>query len=445
MESTAKQTREEPRPAAGGGFKIRGLRWWVAGMLTLITVVNYLDRTALGAVAPILKKDLAIDEESFSYIVMAFQVVYAFMQPVAGRIIDWLNIRVGFALALGWWSVAQAITGFATGWKSLAIFRGVLGVGEAGNFPGAIKTVSQWFPPKERTIATGIFNMGSAVGSAISGPLVAFLLVHHSWRAVFVVTGLIGLALVVGWVAFYRAPEQHPLLSAEELAHIRQGEAEAPTPAAAGPKEKGVWRAVVLQRNFWGLAFARFLSEPAWQLFSYWIPLYLVTERHLDIKKAALYLVVPFLASDLGSLFGGVLSPFFIGRGHAVLTARKLAMTVPAVLMMLAVFTGTAPSVNLAIFFFSVGTFAHQAISATLLTLPADLFPKRTVATANGLSGTAGYLGGLLFTFIIGKVAKSIGYGPLFVAIGFFDIIGAVFLWTMVRSPREDAAPAKAA
>ena len=167
-------------------FTIRGLRWWIAGLLTCITIINYLDRTALAVVAPTLKKSLSIDEASYAWVVIAFQAVYGLTQPFAGRVIDWLNIRYGFALSLAWWSVAQALTGFAGGWRSLALFRGVLGFGEAGNFPGAIKTVSQWFPAKERTLATGIINLGSGIGSLIAPPLVVLLILHYDWRAAFI-------------------------------------------------------------------------------------------------------------------------------------------------------------------------------------------------------------------------------------------------------------------
>ncbi len=414
-------------------FKVRGLRWWIAVLLMGITIINYLDRSTLAVAAPTLKSELGIDAVAFSHILMAFQLTYLIMQSFAGRLIDWLNLRLGFALSLTWWSLAQGLTSLAGGWQSLAAFRAVLGIGEAGNFPGAIKTVSQWFPPKERTIATGIINIGSGVGALLAPPLVAFLILHYNWRAAFVVTGLIGLFWVVIWLAFYRSPEEHPMLGAEELEHIRAGQRALAVEEL--PEEKGVWRVVLPQRNFWALALARFLSEPAWQFFTYWIPLYLSSERHMDLKQIAYFAWVPFLAADVGCLFGGVLSPFFINRGLSVLTARKAAATVPAVLMVAAIFIGKAPSAGWAIFFFSVGAFAHQALSSTLLTLPADLFPKRTVATANGMSGTIGYLGGMLFTLVVGRVAETIGYGSLFVSIAFFDLIGAVILWTLLREP----------
>jgi len=420
---------QEPAPGPRR-FTIPGLRWWVAVMLMVLTVIYYFDRSALGVVGPTLRSELGIDEVSFSYVIIAFQLFYGVFQPMAGRLIDWLNIRVGYSISIVAWSLTQLITGLATGWRSLAMVRAVLGVSESAVFPGAIKTVSQWFPPKERTVATGILNMGSGLGNMIAPLAVTFIVIHYSWRAAFLVSGVLGLAWVAAWVLFYRPPEKHPLLSASELAHIRSG-AEAAAPAETVTKVG--WKVVARQREFWALAAARFLSEPAWQLFTYWIPFYLVTERHLDIKQVAYFAWVPFLAADVGSLFGGVLSPIFIRRGWSVLAARKMAVTVPAALMTFSILIGRAPSVELAILFFSVGAFAHQAISATLLTLPADLFPKGAVATANGMSGTAGYAGGILFTFIVGRVAKSIGYGPLFAGIAFFDLIGAAVLWMVLR------------
>jgi MFS transporter, ACS family, hexuronate transporter len=438
MESSAQQRSVEPVEVAPRRFTVPGLRWWIAGLLTCITVINYLDRSALAVVGPTLKKELSLDEASFAWVVIAFQASYGLSQPFAGRVIDWLEIRVGYAVALAWWSLVQALTCLAGGALSLGFMRGLLGIGEAGNFPGAIKTVSQWFPPRERTIATGLINVGSGVGSMIAPPLVVFLILRFDWRAAFVATGLVGFVWVGLWLLLYRSPETHPWLSAAEREHIRSGEAH--LRVEEPPKEKGVFRLVLPQRNFWALAIARFLSEPAWQLFTYWIPFYLVTERGLNLKQVAYFAWVPFLAADLGCLFGGVLSPLFIKLGVRVLTARKLAMTVPSVLMMLAVFTGRAPTVELAILFFSIGAFSHQAISSTLLTLPADVFPRRTVATANGMSGMAGYAGGMLFTWVVGQTARTLGYGPLFVGIAFFDLIGAIVLWTLLREPEVEAA-----
>jgi ACS family hexuronate transporter-like MFS transporter len=223
-------------------------------------------------------------------------------------------------------------------------------------------------------------------------------------------------------------------MSPSELAYIKEGQ-EGELVVKEEPAEKGVWRLVLSRRDFWALAIARFFSEPAWQFFTYWIPLYLVTERHMNLKQIGYFAWLPFVAGDVGCLFGGLLSPFFIRLKCSVLVARKLSASVCALIMVLAVFIGRAPTPAWAIVFFCIGAFAHQAMSSTLLTLPADLFPKRSVATANGLSGSAAGLGGMLFTLAVGIVAMKIGYGPLFTAIAFFDIIGVAVLWGLLREP----------
>jgi ACS family hexuronate transporter-like MFS transporter len=242
------------------------------------------------------------------------------------------------------------------------------------------------------------------------------------------------------WLLFYHPPEKHPLITKEELAMIQSKDDGIDVQDVSS--EKGVWKVVLPQRNFWGIAGARFLSEPAWQFFTYWIPLYMVAERGWNLKQIGLFLWMPFLAGDLGCIFGGILSPLFIKMNLPLLTARKAAATVSALIMIFAIFIGTAPTPAWAIFFFCVGAFAHQSMSSTLLTLPADLFPKRTVATANGLTGAVGHCGGMLFTFIVGYIALRIGYKPLFVGIAFFDVIGVLFLWFLLKEPKERAVTA---
>jgi ACS family hexuronate transporter-like MFS transporter len=396
-----------------------------------VTLIAYLDRTCLSVAAPTLKTQLQIDERQFSYIVFAFQLPYILMQPFAGRIIDWLNIRFGLALSIAWWSVAQMLTGFALSWTSFAAFRALLALGEAGNFPSGAKVVSQWFRPRERSVATGVFNVGAGLGQAIAAPAVVFILVRYNWQTAFVVTGGVGLLWVGLWLLLYRSPETHPWMSPEELAYIQEGQSE--VVVHDEPTEKGVWKVVLGQKNFWGLAAARFMSEPAWAFIQYWTVLYLATERHMKLKSIGYFAWLPFIAGDIGCLFGGLLSPMFGKLGASVMTARKLSATVCAILMVGAIFIGTAPTLGWAIFFFCVGAFAHQAMSSTLLTLPADLFPKRAVATANGLSGLIGGAGGMLFNLVVGYVVVKTGYAPLFVAMAFFDLIGATFLWTLLR------------
>ena len=431
-----------PASTRASSFRVPGLRWWIALLLMGVTVVNYLDRTCLSFAAPTLKQQLGMDEVQFSHVLMAFQLTYLLMQPVSGRLIDWLNIRVGMACAIAWWSAAQMLTAFCGGPVGFAMLRSLLGVGEAANFPGAAKAVSQWFAPRERSVATGVINVGSGIGQMVAAPVVAALILRWNWQVAFVVTGLAGFAWLSIWLVAYRDPAHHPWLSASEWARIReakQQETAREEQARGGGGAPVVWTAVLGTRKFWGLATARFFSEPAWQFFTYWIPLYLATERHLNLKDIAIFAWVPFLAGDLGSIVGGAMGPFFIRRGASVIRARKLSALVCATLMGLSICIGSAPSAGWAIFFFCVGAFAHQAMSATLLTLPADLFPERAVATANGLSGTAGGIGGLLFTGIVGVAVHRSGYAPLFVAIAVFDLLGSAVLWATVDEARPSA------
>jgi ACS family hexuronate transporter-like MFS transporter len=357
------------------------------------------------------------------------------MQPISGRIIDYLGLRRGFSLAAAWWSVANILHAFARSPLTFGIFRGLLGVGEASNFPGIAKTAAEWFPPRERTMATGIANIGSGTGSLIAFPFVGWIILKWGWQEAFVITGAIGFFWVVLWALLYRSPENHPMITPEELAHIQQGRQELNVEETTN-EEKGVWKVVLMQRNFLGIAIARFLSEPAWQFFTYWIPIYLMEQRGMDIKKIAIFGWIPFLAADLGSFVGGILSPFYQKLGLSVLTARKASMTSAALLMPFALLIAKASSGEWAIFWFCFGAFGHNCISATLLTLPADLFPKRTVATANGMSGSIGYLGGMLFTWTVGWMATNVGYTPIFTIIAFLDIIGAIALWTILRVPK---------
>jgi ACS family hexuronate transporter-like MFS transporter len=400
----------------------------------LVTTINYIDRACLGVAGPIINKDLNINLQQFSYIIIGFQFCYMIMQPISGRIIDFLNIRRGFALAAAWWSIANILHAFARSPLTFGLFRGLLGVGEAGNFPGIAKTASEWFPPRERTMATGIANIGSGTGTLIAFPFVAWIILKWGWQAAFVITGAIGFFWVILWALLYRAPEKHPMITPQELAHIQQGQKELDVEESV--HEKGVWKVVFKQRNFLGIAIARFLSEPAWQFFTYFIPLYLMQQRGMDLKQIGMFAWIPFLAADLGSFVGGILSPFYQKLGLSVLNARRASMTTGALLMPFALLITAAPTAKGAVFWFCFGAFGHNCISATLLTLPADLFPKRTVATANGMSGCIGYFGGMLFIWTVGWFATNVGYGPIFTMIAFLDIIGAIALWTILRVPK---------
>lgn len=419
-----------------GPKPIRHLRWWIIALVMLGTAVNYLARSALGSAAPTLTKELSMSTQAYSYVVAAFQLAYTVVQPFAGWILDLLGAKVGlFVFAIGW-SLANMAHALATGWPSLAVFRGLLGVFEGAVIPAGMKAVSDWFPDKERSVATGWFNTGTAIGSMLAPPLVIWCILAASWRLAFVVTGAVGLVWAGLWIAFYRRPREHRRLSHEELAYIEAGQA--PQPQLSAAERRSGWRALLRDRNLWAIALPRFLADPAWQTFNFWIPLYLVTVRHMNLKEIAAFAWLPFLAADLGSVVGGYLSPALMRLGgFSLLTARKLTILTGAILMIGPACILFAPNAYWAIALFCIGGFAHQMLSGTLITLSADVFPKHQVATATGMAGTAAWTGGLLFSLLVGQLAGLVGYNPLFVCLAIFDLVGTAIVFSLLRKPTD--------
>jgi MFS transporter, ACS family, hexuronate transporter len=348
-------------------------------------------------------------------------------------VLDALGTRIGFAIfALGW-ALANMAHALATGTWSLAMFRGLLGATEAAAIPAGSKAVSEWFPPKERALATSAFQMGTSVGNILAPPLVAFCILWWGWQSAFIVTGTLSLAWVALWWWGYRTPAEHKRLTAEERAYIRSG-------AREDLGDKPATRKEVLQsRSFWAIAMPRFLAEPAWQTFNFFIPLYLVAVWKLDLKSIALWAWLPFLAADFGSLAAGLVPPWLMKRGSTLLASRKITMTIGALCMIGPACIGLAGSAGLAIALFCVGAFAHQMLSGALLTLCADVFDSRTVGTASGMVGTIAWIGGMLFTLLIGQSADRYGYNPLFVALGALDVVGALVLWGTLRDSERRA------
>jgi ACS family hexuronate transporter-like MFS transporter len=407
--------------------RIAHLRWWIVVLICLGTIANYLARNSLGVLAPQLKVIFSMSTEQYSYVVGAFQVAYTIMQPIAGFIVDHIGLRSGFALFGIAWSVASMLHASATGWLGLAAFRGLLGLAEAAAVPSGIKAIAEWFPARERSVAVGWFNAGTSLGALIAPPLVVAVTLWADWRVAFMVTGAVGLVWAVMWYAFYRAPSQHPAIAPEELAMIA-----ADQPAA--PARRTSAREVLVTAQFWALAVPRFLAEPAWQTFSFWIPLYLATERGMDLQQIALFAWLPFLAADLGGITGGYLSPFLVRRFQVRrIPSRVAGVTLGAVLMIAPGCIGLVASPYVAIALFCVGGFAHQMISVLINTLSADVFRPDVVGMANGFIGQAGWVGGLSFSLLIGRFADTIGYAPMFAALSVFDLIGAVVLIVCIR------------
>jgi ACS family hexuronate transporter-like MFS transporter len=366
--------------------------------------------------------------EQYSWVVLAFQASYTVMQTVAGSVLDALGTRLGFFIFAVGWALANMMHALATGWPSLAFFRGLLGATEAAAIPAGAKAVSEWFPPRERPLATSGFQMGTSLGNMIAPPLVAFCILWWGWEEAFIVTGGLSLIWAGLWWFGYRTPAEHPRLSEAERAYIEQGRANDEVTAKPATRNE-----VLRSRGFWAIAVPRFLAEPAWQTFNFFIPLYLVAVWQLDLKSIALWAWVPFLAADFGSLAAGVLPAWLMKRGVGLVASRKITMTLGALCMIGPACIGLAGSPGVAIALFCVGGFAHQLLNGALVTLGSDLFDSRTVATATGMAGSAAWIGGMMFTFLIGASADTFGYNPLFVALAVLDLVAAALLWTILR------------
>jgi ACS family hexuronate transporter-like MFS transporter len=417
----------------------RNVRWWIIGLICLGTIINYLSRNSLGVLVPTLKTELDFTTQQYSYIVGAFQLAYTIMQPVCGYVLDLIGTRAGLAIFALLWSVASCLHAFSHGWLSLAFFRGLLGMAEAAAIPGGIKAVGEWFPAKERSVAVGWFNAGTSLGAMLAPPLVIGVELTWGWGAAFIVTGVLGFIFALMWWLLYRVPAQSPWVSEQERAYILSGQE--PDKRAEGTDPAPQIGTILRTKRFWGIAIPRFLAEPAWQTFSFWIPLYLTTERHMDLKGIAMFAWLPFLAADLGGVLGGYLSPFFMNRfGMRLVNSRLAGMVLGAVCMIGPGCVGLASDAYTAIALFCLGGFAHQMISALVNTLSADVFEHQEVATANGLSGMAAWIGGLGFSLLVGALAETIGYTPLFACLTVFDLIGAAVAVTLLRD-RDSAVP----
>ncbi|WP_341209619.1 MFS transporter [uncultured Sphingomonas sp.] len=419
-------------PAPPRGWRGIPLRWRLIGLVTLGTILNYLARSTLSVAAPQLKTEFGMTTEDYSWVVLAFQASYTVMQTVAGGVLDVLGTRLGFFLFAVGWALANMAHALATGWPSLAAFRALLGASEAAAIPAGAKAVSEWFPPRERSLATSAFQMGTSVGNMIAPPLVAFCILAWNWQAAFIVTGGLSLAWALLWYWSYRSPAEHPALSDDERRAITAARDEE---VSAKPATRGD---LLKSRAFWGIAVPRFLAEPAWQTFNFFIPLYLVSVWKLDLKSIALWAWMPFLAADVGSLAAGVLPSWLMKRGVPLVASRKITMTIGALCMIGPACIGLAGSAGVAIALFCIGGFAHQMLSGALITLCADMFDSRTVGTASGMAGTSAWIGGMLFTLLIGQSADAFGYDPLFAALAALDLLAAMVLWSLLRAePRS--------
>jgi MFS transporter, ACS family, hexuronate transporter len=407
-------------------------RWVICALLFAATSINYVDRQIIGVLKPTLQLEFGWTESSFGDVVFWFQAAYALGYLGFGRVIDRVGARLGYAAVVMLWTAAHIAHAFVSSIGGFIAVRFALGLGESGNFPAGLKAIAEWFPKQERALATGIFVAGSNVGAIITPLLVPFVTYRWGWRAAFIVTGSFSLIWLVLWLKVYRRPQAHPKVSAAELAFINSD-----LPAGTDPHgmPKIAWRTLLRIPETWAYALARFLIDPIWWMFLFWLPDFFAKRYNLDLEHFGPPLVLVYLISDVGSICGGWLSSRLIRRGFTVNRARKLTMLLASVLVMPVTLAMHASNLWLAVAIVGVATAGHQAFSATLYTFPSDVFPKQAVASVVGIGGTAGAIGGMLMAKYAGWVLDSIGsYTPIFIVAG--TVYGAALIVLHALSPR---------
>jgi ACS family hexuronate transporter-like MFS transporter len=404
------------------------LRWTICGLLFFATSINYVDRQVISILKPHLEEIFHWSESDYGWIVFAFQMSYALMQMVSGRVMDRLGTRVGYALAMVWWSLAGMAHVAARGVFSFGVARFFLGAGEGGNFPAAIKGVAEWFPARERALATGLFNAGSSLGT-MSPPVIVWITLTWGWRAAFLFTGGLGFVWLIFWLLIYWVPAQHPWITQKELAVI-----ESDRPAAQEEREPSIpWRVVVKYRQVWGLIIARFMTDPIWWFYVFWLPSYLKAGRGFSLQMIGYFAWIPFLVAGFGGVAGGWLSGFLLKRGWPVGRARKGAMAICALSMPAGIAAVFAPNAWLSLIFISVATSAHQGWAANIFTLTSDIFPKKAVGSVVGLAGSGGAAGGMILALTAGYVLHWFHtYVPLFIIAGVMHPLGLAVLFGLI-------------
>ena len=415
--------------AANVGFKLRGLRWWIVGLIFLATLINYIDRLTISVLGPVITRDLGLSNTQFGGILAWFLAAYTISQGLSGKLYDRVGTKRGFVCSILLWSVAAMSHAFARGLASLSAFRFVLGLGEAGNWPGAAKTVAEWFPVRERAFGMAIFNSGAAIGSVVAPPLIVWLSLKYGWRTTFILTGALGFVWLVLWLTFYETPDRHRWLTADERQLIRdEPNARAAGGPAAGPVR---WRELLGYRQVWAIILSRFLTDPVWWLYISWLPKYLADARGFSLVKIGLFAWVPYVAADAGSLSGGWISGYLISRGWSVDRSRKLVIVIAACLMPAGILAAFANDAMVALALIGVVLFGFQVWINNVQTLPSDFFSDKAVASVAGLGGTGAGIGSMIFVFGTGWVVDHFSYVPVLVVAGLLAPLGTLVLFAL--------------
>jgi ACS family hexuronate transporter-like MFS transporter len=375
-------------------------RWVVVSLLFFATTINYLDRQVIGLLKDNLAKDFSWSEKDYSRIVMAFSTAYAIALMLFGRLIDKIGTRLGYAISIIIWSVAAMFHALATGTFGFGVARTALGLGEAGNFPAAIKAVAEWFPKKDRALATGIFNSGTNVAAIIGPPVIAWIFSRFGWQEAFIWTGCLGFIWLIFWWWLYEIPSRQKKTSKEEFEYIHSDEDEDVNDQTQKPGWSGLFR----QRQTWAIIFGKFLTDPVWWFYLFWIPSYFNSTYHLNLTSSAIHVSTVYIIASFGSVLGGYLSGWLIRRGIPIYKARKYSMFIFACCVVPIFFVRYTNGIWPAVWLISLAAAAHQAWSATIYTVAGDMFPKKILSSVIGIGGMAGSAGGILFPFLIGII-----------------------------------------
>lgn len=410
----------------------RNIRWWMLSLVFLATTINYLDRQVMGLLKPVLEKEFSWDEKDYSYIVMAFTTTYAIGYMAMGRFIDKVGTKIGYAVSLIVWSLASIGHGLVKSTIGFIIARSTLGISEAGNFPAAIKSVAEWFPKKERALATGIFNSGATVGAILAPLLVPFILGHYGWRQTFVWIGAVGLIWIVLWWKFYAIPEKTKILSKEELQYIKSDQAE-----KTEEKTKIPLSELLKYKVTWSFAIGKMLTDPIWYFFMFWLPAYFSDVFKMDLTKPSVPLIIIYSGTTIGSIGGGYLSSLLIKKGWAIGRARSVTMLLFALMVVPVMFSKYVDNMWMITFIIALATAAHQGWGANLMTTVGDRLPNHYVSSVIGFGGMLGSAAGIIFPLFIGIVLDAFkktgningGYNIIFFIAG----ISYVAAWGLIK------------
>jgi len=388
-------------------------RWLMLAFTFFATVINYLDRQTLSVLAPVLLEKFRISATTYSRILFAFMLAYTVMNGVSGPLLDRLGSKFGYALTIAWWSAAEVLHAFSAGVLSLGVFRFLLGVGEAGNYPAGVKVIAEWFPARERSFASGIFNSGAAVGAMLAPPLLAWTVLQMGWQASFVIVGALGFIWLVAWLIFYRVPVEGT------------GEAQAPPPRVL---------ALIKERFVWQFTLSKVFADPVWYFYTFWFPQYLKVGHGFSMKRIGETAWIPFCTAGIGNLAGGLFCSFLLARGVSAQTGRRVGVLVFSALMVAAVPATLVSSAALSILLISTATFGYCGALANVLAMPRDLYPKNAVASIWGLASMGSGFGGMFFSLCTGWLVDHYSYKPAFVLFGLTPILAAALVWTLPRN-----------